>query len=153
MNWSIEERVRHFHRHNINICPGWRTTMSEQARNMHPLHFQTLLSELESHGQGKFGLVMKNHRKSLDSWLASIPLSVKQEMIALIKKYLEKQFEPWLHTLFLTWWYLMPLRACLESTELSAIAYHKLPSFATTSWFCDKCRQAYASIMDNKTAK
>ncbi|TDL20429.1 hypothetical protein BD410DRAFT_790913 [Rickenella mellea] len=58
---------------------GWidelRHQGKEQARNMHPLQFSTLFADLDAHAQ------------------ASVPLAVKQEIIGLIKSFVEKQLD------------------------------------------------------------
>ncbi|KAF8228699.1 hypothetical protein L208DRAFT_1290330 [Tricholoma matsutake] len=58
---------------------GWSDDMKnrtkERARNMNPLSFQTLFDESSPHAQ------------------TSIPLAVKREVMALIRQYLDKQFE------------------------------------------------------------
>jgi len=59
---------------------------------MKPVQFAALLAELDTHAQGEAFI-------SLPTWhllmrTASIPLSVKQEIISSIKAFLDKQFEP-----------------------------------------------------------
>ncbi|KAJ7280370.1 transcription factor e(y)2-domain-containing protein [Mycena rebaudengoi] len=58
---------------------GWtdemRNRSKERARTMEPLSFVTLLEEMAPHAQ------------------TSLPLAVRREVIALIRGYLEKQFE------------------------------------------------------------
>ncbi|KAJ7730888.1 transcription factor e(y)2-domain-containing protein [Mycena maculata] len=58
---------------------GWtddlRNRSKERARTMEPLSFATLLRELAPHAQN------------------SMPLAVRKEAVALIRGYLEKQFE------------------------------------------------------------
>ncbi|KAJ7475211.1 transcription factor e(y)2-domain-containing protein [Mycena galericulata] len=58
---------------------GWtddiRNRSKERARTMEPLSFATLLEEISPHGQN------------------SMPLAVRKEVVALIRGYLDKQFE------------------------------------------------------------
>lgn len=73
------------------------SVFKEQARTLEPLSFQALLEELIPHAQSKGFCIFFRFM----GWIwflipASMPLAVKREVMAIIRQYLEKQFETWL---------------------------------------------------------